>query len=128
MAAFNNDGSFKDVDMTEARSEETGQHSLRNTDISNANSYKLTACSTEKGIKFICKECGKQMTKQNNLNAHIRAIHQGIKYPCGQCQHQATSKGNLERHERAVHEGKKYPCVQCKYQATRKESLAQHKR
>ena len=44
MAAFNHDGSFKDV---EARSEETGQHSLENTDNSIVvNRCKLTASSS----------------------------------------------------------------------------------
>ena len=34
---------------------------------------------SEKGRKYNCKECGKQMSKMGNLNAHIRAAHEGVK-------------------------------------------------
>ena len=39
---------------------------------------------SEKVRKYNCEECGKQMSKMSNLNAHIRAVHDGIKYPCQQ--------------------------------------------
>ena len=65
---------------------------------------------SEKGRKSTCKECGKQMSKMGNLNAHIRAVHEGVKYPCQQCLYQATTKGHLDQHRRSVHEGMKYPC------------------
>ena len=103
MAAFNHDGSNKGVGMTEAKSDD-----------SLAKRYKLSSTET----RYSCKECGKQMINQSNLNAHIRSIHEGIKYPCGQCQYEATTKGDLARHRRAVHEGIKYPCGQCQHEAT----------
>ena len=117
-----------DVNMTEAKSEETKQHPSGNTANSLGKKYKLKASLTPVGKLYNCKECGKQMTNQSSLNRHIRAIHEGIKYPCGECQYQATSKGYLAEHRRAVHEGIKYTCRQCQHEATTKGSLAQHRR
>ena len=48
--------------------------------------------SAHKGIKYYCKECGKQASTKFNLNLHVQASHEGIKYPCPECQYQATSK------------------------------------
>ena len=46
MAAFNHDGSFKKVDMMEAKSGETRLHSLGNTNNSIGSRYKLKARNT----------------------------------------------------------------------------------
>ena len=81
--------------MMEVKSEETEQHSSGNSDDSLGKRYKLNASSKQKGKRYNCKECGKQMTKQSILNVHIRAIHKGIKYPCGQCLYEASSKGDI---------------------------------
>ena len=62
---------------------------------------------SEKGGKYNCKACGKQMSNMGKLNAHIRAAHEGIKYSCQQCLYQATTKGHLDQHRRSVHEGMK---------------------
>ena len=118
MAAFNHGGSIKGVDMMEAKSGETGQLSSENTNDCLIKRYKLKASSTEKGTRFKCEECGKQMINQSNLNGHIRSFQEGIKYPCGQCQYEATSKGHLALRRRAVHEGIKYPCGQCQHEAS----------
>ena len=58
MAAFNHEGSFIDVDMTEHKPQETDQLAFGKTDNSIVNRNKLKACSAEKGIRFVCKECG----------------------------------------------------------------------
>ena len=68
---------------------------------------------SEKGRRYKCKECGKQMTNKSSLNTHTRAAHEGVKYPCQQCLYQATTKGSLDRHRRSVHDGMKYLCDQC---------------
>ena len=78
-----------------AKSEDSEQYTSENTDESILKTYKLKEISTQKETKYICKECGKQMTRQGTLNAHKRAVHEGIKYPCSQCQHQSSSKGHL---------------------------------
>ena len=92
-------------------------------DNSIAKSCRLKASSKENGRRYNCKECGKQMINQTNLNTHIRAIHEGLKYPCDQCQYRATQKGHLIQHQRSVHEGVKYSCEQCVHQATSKNIL-----
>ena len=90
MAAFNNDGTNEDDELTEAKLEETEQLSSGIKDDSFAKRFELKASSTEKGTRYKCEECGKKMIKQSSLNAHIRSIHEGIKYSCGQWQ-QRTS-------------------------------------
>ena len=128
MASLNLDGSTKDVNMMEAKSEDSEQYTSEDKDNSIVKRYKLKASSPQKQMRYICKECGKQMTTQSNLNAHKRSAHEGIKYPCRQCQHQATSRGSLAQHIRAVHDGIKYPCGQCQHQATSKGGLSRHRR
>ena len=76
MTAFNHDGSNKEFDMMEAKSEENGQHSSGNTDHYLVKMNKLKASSTEKGTTYDCKGCGKQMANQSSLNVHIRSIQQ----------------------------------------------------
>ena len=137
MAAFNNDGTNEDVNMMEAKSEETEQFSSGNTDDSLVKRFKLKTSSTEKetrynceavheGIKYPCWQCEHEATSKGSLALHKRAVHEGIKYPCGQCQYEATTKDSLTQHRRAVHEGLKYPCEQCQHQVTSKDYLAQH--
>ena len=65
---------------------------------------------SEKGRKYNCQECGKQMANKSSIYTHIKAAHQGVKYPCGQCEYQATTKGNLERHKKSIHEGIESSC------------------
>ena len=96
MEAFIHDGTNKDFDVMEDKSEETV--TSRNTGKSLLKTQKLKASLKEKEITYNCKECGKQMSSQSSLYSHIRAIHEGIKYLCVQCQHQATSKGHLAQH------------------------------
>ena len=47
---------------------------------------------SEKGRKYNCEECGKQMANMGNLKTHIRAAHEGVKCPCQQCLHQAIKR------------------------------------
>ena len=113
MASLNFDGSIKDLNMMEAKSEDSEHYTSENKDKSIVKRYKLKASSMQKEMRYICKECGKQNTTQGNLNAHKRAVHEGIKYPCGQCQHLSTSKGSLARHRRTVHEQiEKFPVIE----------------
>ena len=111
MASLNLDGSTKDVNMMEAKSEDSEQYTSEDKDNSIVKRYKLKASSPQKQMRYICKECGKQMTTQSSLKTHKRSVHEGIKYPCEQCQYQATRKYHLARHRRSTHEGKKYPCL-----------------
>ena len=126
MAMFNLDGTVKDVDLMEAKLDDTEQYSSENTDNSIVKRYKLKASSTQKEMRYW--QCQHQSTSKGDLAKHIRAVHEGIKYHCGQCQYQATSTESLAQHTKAVHQGIKYPCGQCQHQSTSKGNLAQHKR
>ena len=123
MISFNQELSFNDINIMEAKSVEAEQHYSETTDKLLVKGCKSKASSTQKEIRYICKECGKQIRKQSSINSHKRANHEGIKYPCGQCQHEATKVGCLDQHKRLVHEGIKYPCRQCLYQSISKGDL-----
>ena len=56
------------------------------------------------GIKYLCRQCGKQFSQKSDLGKHKRGVHDGAKYPCGLCGQQFSKKGNLNEHKRAVHE------------------------
>ena len=56
-------------------------------------SKEIKQCLSEKGRRYNCNECGKQMANKSSLFTHVRAVHEGKKYPCMQCLYQATSKG-----------------------------------
>ena len=62
------------------------------------------------GVKYPCRQCGKQFSQKGALARHQRAAHEGIKYLCGKYDYQATAKVDLAKHHRGVHEGVKYPC------------------
>ena len=47
---------------------------------------------------------------KGSLAEHQRGIYEGVKYPCRQCGKQFPKKGYLGRHQRAVHVGIKYSC------------------
>ena len=57
---------------------------------------------SEKGRRYDCSECGKQIAKMSNLTAHIRVVHEGVQYSCQQCLYQATQKCHLEKHRGSV--------------------------
>ena len=64
--------------------------------------------------------------KKENLQTHIKSVHESQKFPCPQCEYKATEKGHLQRHIKSVHEGQKFQCSQCEYKATFKGSLQRH--
>ncbi|KAL2753383.1 hypothetical protein ACRALDRAFT_1072113 [Sodiomyces alcalophilus JCM 7366] len=82
--------------------------------------------NARKAIQCTWDGCGKKFTKKNNLNAHIRSVHQGVRFVCGGVDHSDTAdlrtwsndqgcgacfvtKGNLETHIRHVHLGLQRP-------------------
>ena len=92
--------------------------SFRVVDMKKSKSKEMKELLSEKGRKYNCQECGKQMANKRSIYTHIRAVHQGVKYHCRQCLYQAKTKGSLDQHRKSVHEGLKYPCKECEYQAT----------
>ena len=74
-------------------------------------------------ISYLCRQYGKQLSKNGYLAEHKQIIHQRVKravnkenkYPCGICGQQFSQKGSLAKHKRAIHEEVKYTCGQCNY-------------
>lgn len=68
----------------------------------------VTAAKSE--AKYKCTECGKDFTRNHNLQNHLRS-HQGLKpYECKVCNEKFTRKSDCDRHERG-HGEKKFICV-----------------
>ena len=42
-------------------------------------SKEMKELLSEKGRKYNCQECGKQMANMSSFYTHIRAAHQGVK-------------------------------------------------
>ena len=77
--------------------------------------------------KYPCYKCNYKASQSNNLQQHIRSIHEGVKYPCDQCDYQATHSSSLRQHIKSIHDGVRYPCDQCNYKSTCSKNLRQHK-
>ena len=75
----------------------------RNSNHQHINLRDLKNMAPCKGIKYLCRQCGKQFSQKGHLARHKRALHEGVKYPCGQCGLQFSQKGYLARHHRLVH-------------------------
>ena len=64
--------------------------------------------------EYFCKECEYQNPKLSNMRKHVGFYHLGIKYPCDQCSHLAQDKQNLDKHIRGVHNKElRFSCDQC---------------
>ena len=46
-----------------------------------------------------------QSAHESSLSIHIRSKHEDIKYACGQCDQQYTRQNNLNTHIKTIHEG-----------------------
>ena len=75
------------------------------------------------GIKYPCRQCGKEFTMKGEVRQHQLAVHDKVKYQCNQCNHQTTCKKYLAEHKRTVHTGVKYHCKQCNHQVKTKVVL-----
>ena len=73
-----------------------------------------------------CPYCEYKATRNNNLQAHIKSVHEGYTFQCTQCEYIASSHSTLRRHIKSVHEGQLFPCPQCQFKSRRKDNLQTH--
>ena len=53
---------------------------------------------------FPCKTCKRTFERKDNLQSHIREVHEGVRaYACDFCDKSCSRKANLEVHLRAMH-------------------------
>ena len=71
--------------------------------------------NVHKRIKHKCFHCEKEFSQKQNLNSHIKSIHENKKkmYPCSLCDYQATTSSTLKTHIKSVHQGIKERCQIC---------------
>lgn len=76
---------------------------------------------------YPCKHCSQRFTQKWNLERHINSIHLGVKYSGHLCGLELNSKQNVNQHIRAVHEKQKpYTCSYCQKSFTLKNALKMH--
>ncbi|MDD9951381.1 MAG: C2H2-type zinc finger protein [Zetaproteobacteria bacterium] len=75
---------------------------------------------------FRCAQCGTEFTRQENLNAHVRAEHEGRRYSCAKCNQMFRRRDYLRDHVRAKHEHKFYSCKYCGQEFRRRNHLSGH--
>ena len=62
---------------------------------------------TEEG-KFQCDHCKKFFSRKDNMDNHIKAVHQLVKdFKCGKCPLTFSRLDNMKRHSESVHEEKR---------------------
>ena len=67
----------------------------------------------EKDKIYKCESCGKSFRQSNNLNIHIKRIHEGQRnYKCDSCGKSFPESGKLKKHIKTIHEGQRnYKCI-----------------
>ena len=81
----------------------------------------------KKGIA--CKDCGKLFREKRGLDEHRATAHGfgGKRYKCEQCRYETARTNNLQVHIKVVHEKiKRFFCRECNYAAALKAYLAYH--
>ena len=65
------------------------------------------------GEKKKCNQCEKSFKWVQDLEKHIKAVHQGMKKKCSLCEFQTNYNQNLKGHMKAIHGISKYKCEIC---------------
>ena len=55
-------------------------------------------------ISYICEKCGKSFSWKNNLNMHIKTVHEKVRF---------SQKGSMDQHVKSAHENILYTCDRC---------------
>ena len=51
-----------------------------------------------------CPQCNAVFIYRHHMLRHVRYKHEGVKYPCKQCAYEATKQSSLKRHIKFKHE------------------------
>ncbi|KAA8495762.1 Zinc finger protein [Porphyridium purpureum] len=78
----------------------------------------------------ICPECGKVLSRVNELRRHIRTVHFREKsHKCSHCDKMFSQSSHLVTHIRTVHEGRMdYNCETCGRKFAVRSNLVKHER
>ena len=77
---------------------------------------------------FSCSKCEKQFVTSENLNKHIKSVHEGKRYPCSRCNKSFSQNVTLQNHIKSFHEGVRYQCDMCDHTYSYENKLYRHKK
>ena len=100
------------------------------------NKIGTTLCKNEILIEILilffesllqCNHCGKFFSQKDQLNLHIKAVHEGRKdYKCHICGKSFSHPVNVTNHIRAVHEDRRHNCDNCEKSYRNIRDLKKH--
>ena len=142
----------KNVSAKETEINNDKEHSLRETEITNAivdkggvevlmNDFDTSENSSEnydnnveeikrkekpnKTIDHFCDYCGKGYKTRKQLKRH-KKLHEGSKFQCEKCPNVFSDKRHLFRHNQSLHEGVTYQCKKCDKEFSQKQNMIRH--
>ena len=83
----------------------------------------------DQNLTYPCDKCEKIFPYKSDLKKHEMAQHYGTKCKCSQCGLQYSREDNLQHHIRRVHDGDyddKFKCEKCNEAFSKKSSLDRH--
>ena len=75
---------------------------------------------------FACAQCDYKATEKNNLQRHIKSVHERQTFACTQCDYKAKWKSHLQTHIKSKHEGQPFQCTNCHFTTKWKSLLRKH--
>ena len=79
-----------------------------------------------------CTVCGTKFTRKDNLEEHVKAVHEGIKrFQCSHCEYMTAFRSNMKKHEISLHAdtvSELHQCQRCDKKFASMGSLNQHVR
>lgn len=81
--------------------------------------------------KWVCEQCGKSLSFERGLKAHIKSQHKkepNFKCSVEDCDYTSTTKALLEHHTATKHSEQEYPCDICGKKCSSLAAVKDHKR